>query len=165
MDDEVVSGDEIGDETQTAQTELGNEDGPYDWFVRCSRLLDDGQSVEAAELFSRLVQVDPTSRSAWEGLARARFDSRDYEKAAEAFEQLVDLAPDEDYAHFGLGLAFWRLRRFAEARDHLGMALVMRPERAEYATALGQVKATLAARRSAGLSPDGQPGESMDGAL
>lgn len=142
---------------------LPAEDGPYEWFVQGSRLLEDGRSGEAATLFSRLVIADPTSRSAWEGLARARFDSQEYERAEQAFTRLLELAPDEDYGHFGLGLTLWRLRRFPEARDHLGMAAVMRPERADYASALGQVKATISARRQAGLPPVGQPGESVEG--
>ncbi|MCX6461711.1 MAG: tetratricopeptide repeat protein [Actinobacteria bacterium] len=137
------------------------EEGPYEWFVQASRLVDDGRSADAALLFSRVVLDDPTSRSAWEGLARARFDAGEYERAEQAFNRLVELAPDDDYAHFGLGLALWRMRRFPEARDHLGMALVMRPERTDYASALRQVKATLAARREAGLPPVGQSGESL----
>ena len=141
---------------------LNQQEGPYEWFVQASRLLDDGRSSEAAELFAKVVEVDPTSRSAMEGLARAEFDSHAYEQAADAFTRLLEMAPDEDYAHFGLGLSLWRLRRFPEARDHLGMAAVMRPNRADYASALGQVKATLAARREAGLPPVGQPGESVD---
>ncbi len=138
-----------------------DEEGAYEWFVQASRLLEEGRSGDAAMLFSRVVLADPSSRSAWEGLARARFDAGEYARAEQAFTRLVELAPDNDYAHFGLGLALWRLRRFPEARDHLGMALVMRPERADYASALGQVKATLAARRQAGLPPEGQPGESL----
>ena len=141
---------------------LNQQEGPYEWFVQASRLLDDGRSSEAADLFANVVDVDPSSRSAWEGLARAQFDSHAYEQAADAFTRLLEMAPDEDYAHFGLGMTLWRLRRFPEARDHLGMAAVMRPNRADYASALGQVKATLAARRDAGLPPVGQPGESVD---
>lgn len=141
----------------------GPAEGPYEWFIQASAWLADGRATEAAELFSRVVDADPTSRSAWDGLARARFDSADHDLAAVAFARLAELAPDDDYAHFGLGLSLWRLRRFAEARDHLGMALAMRPERADYASALGQVKATLSARRQGGLPPDGQPGEAVPG--
>ena len=124
----------------TEEISLSPDDGPYEWFVQASRLLDDGRSPEAADLFAQVVAADPSSRSAWEGLARARFDSQEYEQAAQAFTRLVEIAPDEDYAHFGLGLCLWRLRQFPQARDHLGMAVVMRPNRADYASALGQVK-------------------------
>ena len=136
-------------------------EGLYDIFVQASRHLESGNASEAASLFSRVVIADPASRSAWEGLARARFDAQEFARAAQAFTRLVELAPDDDYAHFGLGLSLWRLRRFPEARDRLGMALVMRPDRADYASALGQVKATLAARREAGLPPVGSAGETV----
>ena len=48
-------------------------------------------------------------------------------------------------------MSLWRLQDFPQARDHLAMASVMRPDRPEYARALTQVKATIKARRSAGL--------------
>ena len=48
-------------------------------------------------------------------------------------------------------MSLWRLQDFPQARDHLAMASVMRPDRAEYARALTQVKATIKARRAAGL--------------
>jgi hypothetical protein len=39
------------------------------------------------------------------------------------------------------------------------MAAVMRPDRSEYAAALRQVRATMAARVDAGLDPIGHPDE------
>lgn len=58
----------------------------------------------------------------------------------------MEVAPDDDYAHFGMGMSLWRKQEFVQARDHLSMAFVMRPDRAEYGKALSQVKATLRAR-------------------
>jgi hypothetical protein len=52
-------------------------------------------------------------------------------------------------------MSYWRTQRFIKARDHLAMAMVMRPERTEYANALSQVKATLRARVEAGLPLEG----------
>ena len=52
-------------------------------------------------------------------------------------------------------MSLWRLQEFPQARDHLAMASVMRPDREEYAKALTQVKATIKARRSAGLPLSG----------
>lgn len=127
------------------------EGTPYEWYHRAVTLLDSGNSSAAAVLLTRLREVDPGSTSVLEALARALFDSRRYDDAAVAFEELVERAPAEDYAHYGLGMTLWRLQRFPEARDHLAMAFVMRPERAEYGSALAQVKATLRARVESGL--------------
>ncbi len=134
----------------------GDPDGnPYDWYQRALSLLDTGNSDAAAVLLIRLREVDPTSTSVIEALARAMFDSRRFAEAVEAFTELVERSPAEDYAHFGLGMSLWRLQRFPEARDHLSMAFVMRPDRSEYGSALAQVKATLRARALAGLPLQG----------
>lgn len=135
------------------------EGDPYDWYTRGNALLADGSAAAAAELLSWAVEQEPGLASVRESFARALFDSRRFDEAAREFRTLTDLSPDDDYAQFGLGMALWRLRRFPEAAEHLAMAAVMRPERAEYDAALRQVRATLAAREDAGLAPWGSPGE------
>jgi Flp pilus assembly protein TadD len=131
----------------------------YDWYRRGTELLGQGHPAAAAELLAWAVEYEPTAHSVREAYARALFDAARHDEAAREFAVLVELAPDDDYAQFGLGLSLWRLRRFRVAADHLAMAAVMRPDRPEYAAALRQVRATLAARAEAGLPPDGQPGE------
>jgi Flp pilus assembly protein TadD len=133
-------------------TAQGTPEGSvYDWFRRASDLLDRGDAAASLVLIDRVLQEDPQSQAAREIRARALFDSGRYSEAAEAFAQCLVAAPADDYAHYGAGLSLWRLQDFPQARDHLAMACVMRPEREEYTRALAQVKATLEARRSAGL--------------
>ena len=134
----------------------GDPEGtPYDWYRRAVMLLEGGNPEAAAVLLVRLREADPTSTAVLETYARALFDSRRFEDAAAAFTELVERSPAEDYAHYGLGMSLWRLQRFPLARDHLAMANVMRPQRAEYARALTQVRATLIARAEAGLPLEG----------
>lgn len=134
----------------------GDPEGtPYDWYRRAVSLLDSGNPDAAAVLLARLREVDPTSTAVLETHARALFDSRHYQEAADAFSELVERSPAEDYAHYGLGMSLWRLQQFPLARDHLAMAAVMRPQRAEYARALAQVRSTLKARAEAGLPLEG----------
>jgi len=133
----------------------------YDWYRRGTALLESGNPAAAAELLAWAVREEPAARSVREALARALYDARRFSDAAREFGLLVDLAPDDDYAQFGLGLALWRLRRFPSAADHLAMAAVMRPDRTEYAAALRQVRATIAAREEAGLDPVGRPDERL----
>lgn len=114
-------------------------------------LLQSGNAAAAAVLLERVHTAEPGSTTALEGLARALFDAQRYADAAQAFGQLVERVPDDDYAHFGLGMALWRMQEFPTSRDHLAMAFVMRPQRAEYSKALAQVKATLRAREEGGL--------------
>lgn len=129
--------------------------GPYDWYQRALSLLESGDSAPAAVLLERVLRADPGNRSAMEAHARALFDAGRYAEAERAFRAILEQAPDDDYARFGLGSSLWRLQRFREARDELGMAVVMRPSNAAYAQALSQVKATLRARESADLPLDG----------
>ena len=123
----------------------------YDWFRRADDLLASGDASASLVLIDRVLQEDPSSQSAREIRARALFDAGRYAEAADAFATCLETSPADDYAHYGAGLSLWRLQDFPHARDHLAMASVMRPERAEYAQALSQVKATIRARREAGL--------------
>lgn len=123
----------------------------YDWFRRADDLLASGDASASLVLIDRVLQEDPQSQSARELRARALFDAGRYADAAEAFARCLEAAPSDDYAHYGAGMSLWRLQDFPQARDHLAMASVMRPDRPEYAQALSQVKATLRARREAGL--------------
>jgi Flp pilus assembly protein TadD len=133
---------------------------PYDWYRRGTELLSQGNAAAAAEVLAWAAEHEPQAHSIRETYARALFDSRRFGDAAREFGHLVEAAPDDDYAHFGLGLSLWRLRQFPLAAEHLAMASVMRPDRAEYAAALRQVRATLAARVEAGLDPIGHADES-----
>lgn len=130
-------------------------DEAYAWYQRATELLDSGNPHAALLLIDRLRAVEPQSQSVTEMYARALFDTQDYRAAALAFDVFIQLAPDSDYAHFGKGLCLWRLQEFIQARDELGMASVMRPDRPEYARAFGQVKATLRARIAEGLPLNG----------
>lgn len=123
----------------------------YDWFRRAADLLASGDAGASLVLIDRVLQEDPSSQAAREIRARALFDSGRYAEAAEAFAECLESAPADDYAHYGAGMSLWRLQDFPHARDHLAMASVMRPDRDEYARALTQVKATIKARRVAGL--------------
>jgi Flp pilus assembly protein TadD len=133
----------------------------YDWFRRGTALLAEGHPAAAAEILAWAASDEPEAASIREAWARALFDAHRYEDAVREFTNLLALAPDDDYAQFGLGLALWRLRRFPQAANHLAAAATMRPDRPEYAQALRQVRATLAARDEAGLDPNGQPDERL----
>lgn len=114
-------------------------------------MLASGDAGASLVLIDRVLQEDPSSQAAREIRARALFDCGRYAEAAEAFTQCLESAPADDYAHYGAGMSLWRVQDFPQARDHLAMASVMRPDREEYVRALTQVKATIKARRAAGL--------------
>jgi tetratricopeptide (TPR) repeat protein len=134
----------------------GPTGGLYEWLRRGMELLERGDAAAAATLLDRAHAAEPTSASVLEALARARYDSGQYETAAQAFASLVAVEPSSDYAHFGLGLSLFRLGRVSDAEPHLAMAAAMRPERPEYGRRLREVRATRAARAP------GRPGTGRD---
>ena len=138
------------------------EGDTYEWFHRAKRLLSEGNPDAAVVLLERVQRTDATP-AVVETLGRALFEARRYDEAIEVLTELVEQSPNDDYAHYALGMALWRRQQFPSARDHLSMALVMRPDRDEYGQALGQVKATLRARSEAGLPLIG-PISAADGA-
>jgi tetratricopeptide (TPR) repeat protein len=150
----------------------GPTGGLYEWLRRGMELLERGDAAAAATLLDRAHAEEPASASVLEALARARFDSGQYEAAAEAFTALVAVEPSSDYAHFGLGLTLFRLGRVSDAEPHLAMAAAMRPGRPEYGRRLREARATRAARdpgakvgRDVGAGPGGDgagPGRSAD---
>src|SRR3954467_12924035 len=113
----------------------------YDWYTRGVALLSGGNPAAAAALLEHAARAEPGSRSVREALARAQFDSGQFELARENFAAIVAESPTEDYAHFGLGLAASRLGDYDDAAEHLALAVAMRPDNKHYATALRRVRA------------------------
>ncbi len=126
------------------------KDEPADvhaWYTRGMELLGKGSPAAAAQILQRAANAEPASRSVREALARAQFDTGQYEAAAASFAAIVDASPTDDYAQFGLGLALARCGEHKAAAEHLALASAMRPDRKHYTDALAQVRATLKFRQ------------------
>ena len=137
----------------------GSGGDTYDLYQRGLDLLSRGSAAAAAQLLARANTAEPGSRSVLEALARAQFDAHRYGDAADSFRQIVDASPADDYAQFGLGLALARTGNPRGAAEHLALAAAMRPDLRHYSDALRGVRATLRARREAGLPDQISPGE------
>jgi predicted Zn-dependent protease len=129
----------------------GGGDEPADvhaWYTRGMELLGRGSPAAAAQVLQRAANAEPASRSVREALARAQFDTGQYEAAAANFRAIVEASPADDYAHFGLGLALARCGEHKSAAEHLALAAAMHPDRKHYTDALSQVRATLKSRKA-----------------
>jgi tetratricopeptide (TPR) repeat protein len=115
---------------------------PVTHTVRGVNLADDGRHAEAAENFSRALQLDPNSLPARVGLAEAwrrlghRGEAR--QQAALALQQ----HPDEAEAHIETAVMLGLDRHYAEAVQHLLKALNKEPD---HPTAYQQLAVCLAA--------------------
>jgi Flp pilus assembly protein TadD len=114
----------------------------YDWYQRGVQLLDEGDPATASQVLSRAAARVPHSRSVLEALARAQFDSEQYDQAVVSFQRLVEENPDDDYAQFGWGLSAAKLGQFDLAVEHLAVAAAMRPDVNYYSLALRGARAT-----------------------
>jgi Flp pilus assembly protein TadD len=113
----------------------------YEWYRRGVRLLETRNPAAAAALLEHAAAAAPESRSVREALARAQFDSGDLDAARASFASIVADNPADDYAHFGLGLAAVRLGDYDDAAEHLALAVAMRPDNSDYASALRRARA------------------------
>jgi Flp pilus assembly protein TadD len=113
------------------------------WYTTGMELLRKGSPAAAAQVLQRAANAEPASRSVREALARAQFDTGQYEAAADNFRVIVEASPTDDYAHFGLGLSLARAGNHEAAAEYLALAAAMRPDRKHYTDALRQVRATI----------------------
>ncbi|HEX4834278.1 MAG TPA: tetratricopeptide repeat protein [Trebonia sp.] len=120
------------------------------WYTRGLELLGNGSPAAAAQVLQRAATAVPEARSIREALARAQFDTGQYAEAARNFRAIIEASPAEDYAYFGLGLSLSRTGQHAAAVEYLALAAAMRPLK-HYIEALHQARATLEARKQAGL--------------
>jgi lipoprotein NlpI len=116
-------------------------DSAYELFRRGSELLARHHSGAAALLLERCLALEPGKASILEALGRAYFEQGAFRAAAERFGTIVDANPLADYAHFGLGLSSARLGDARASRYHLRMAVFLKPENADYRSALERVEA------------------------
>jgi Flp pilus assembly protein TadD len=123
----------------------------YDWYQRGVQLLDEGDPAGASQVLSRAAARVPHSRSVLEALARAQFDSEQYDQAVVSFQRLVEEDADDDYAQFGWGLSAAKLGQFDLAVEHLAVAAAMRPDVNYYTLALRGARATARAKASSAL--------------
>jgi len=113
----------------------------YDAFQEGARLLASENPHAAVVALERARELEPDKGSVRETLARAYFRTGRFPAAREEFARAVEIDPVNDYAHFGLGLCLLRQGDRAGARRHLKLAVAMRPDHADYRSALSNAVA------------------------
>lgn len=113
----------------------------YELFSRGSRMLAQRHPGAAAVLLERCLLLEPGKASILEALGRAYYDLGDHARAADSFAAIIHGNPLAHYAHFGLGLARTRLGEVEAGLRHLRMAVLLKPENADYQRALRRSEA------------------------
>lgn len=119
----------------------GARDSAYELFRRGSRLLADRHPGAAAVVLERASRLEPGKASILEALGRAYYSQGAHQLAADRFREIVERDPLAHYAHFGLGLSEQRLGHARLARNHLQMAVFLKPEIDDYRRALARLDA------------------------
>jgi Flp pilus assembly protein TadD len=116
--------------------EREDEGDAYVAYQEGSRLLSDGNVHAAVVALERARRLEPEKGSVRETLARAYYRAGRFDAAEREFRAALDLEPVNDYAHYGLGLCRLKADDRPGARAHLRLAMVMRPDNADYQRAL-----------------------------
>ena len=128
-------------EDQERLDELAERETAYGLFQRASALLKRRHHAQAAVLLERAARLEPHKGSIVEALARAYYNSGQFERAAESFRELIDIDPSASYGHFGLGQSLKMLGQRNEARAHLRLAVALAPNSSLYRNALARLGA------------------------
>jgi len=102
-------------------------DAPEGWlYVGRIRLLE-GRYAEAAEAFTRHLELKPESVDGHIQMGLLLLRQEQYELAMARFQEAIALKPDSEGAHYNLGLAQLRLGRLKEAQAAFLQALHCKP--------------------------------------
>ncbi|MGH7255394.1 MAG: tetratricopeptide repeat protein, partial [Nitrospirales bacterium] len=85
------------------------------------------QPYEAADVFRRLVLINPKSGRAHLGLGMALFNQADNQAALTTLDEAERLAPDSALVHYYQGLAYARLGAYEESFEPFARAMVINP--------------------------------------
>ena len=107
-------------------------------------LMNANRVEEALQAFSRAVDLDPESASAWLNLGVTRLLLEDFSGAVRELSRAVELAPANSTGHYNLGVAYALRGLESSAIRHLSAAVALRPG---YARAQQQLGDALARER------------------
>jgi Flp pilus assembly protein TadD len=113
----------------------------YDLYARGRSMLAGGHPHQAVMLLSQAKLLEPEKASIREALGRALFACGRASRARREFAKAVQIDPSDDYAHFALALACERTGQRSRARGHAKLAVVLRPDVADYVRALERLSA------------------------
>jgi tetratricopeptide (TPR) repeat protein len=119
--------------------ELAERETAYGLFQRAQALQRKRHNAQAAVLLERADRLEPRKGSIVEALARAYYNSAQYDRAEQTFRELLEIDPSAHYGHFGLGQSLKKRGQNDDARIHLRLAVALAPESKLYRSALDRM--------------------------
>jgi superkiller protein 3 len=110
--------------TVAAQNTLQADNTGKLFFEGCE-LIRQKKYTEAAKVFEKIIEADPTKRGAHTNLSWMYLELGRYEDAANTAQKEIALYPKSSMAHNNLGFALTRLGKFEEAILELQKAVAL----------------------------------------
>lgn len=102
------------------------------WFQRGLEIEErGGQPAEAAEAYTRSLELNPRAAGAWVNLGTLRYRDGELKEAERLYRKALDVSSDYALAHFNLGNVCEETGRLEEARERYEQALRLNPSYAD----------------------------------
>ena len=124
----LVDKDRAGAEALTAKYLKAYPKSPEGYHLRANQLMKKGQAKEAAEVFGKLLAVNPNYAIAYNNIGYYCMAQGDYQKAEDNLKRYRFLAPDQANPFDSLGELYANTGRYEEAEETLRKALQLRPD-------------------------------------
>ncbi|MHC4302116.1 MAG: tetratricopeptide repeat protein [Planctomycetota bacterium] len=99
-------GAEPTQEPEWLAVKLANDEIAGINFKNARVALAAGESEQAAELFARVVELQPGRNWAWFWLGKAHYELGQYDEAIPAFSEVIDMMGEPHYCYLARGLAY-----------------------------------------------------------
>jgi len=102
------------------------------WFQRGLEVEESGGDPgEAAEAYTRSLELNPRAAGAWVNLGTLRYREGDLKEAERLYRRALEVSDEYALAHFNLGNVFEETGRLEEARERYEHALKLSPSYAD----------------------------------
>jgi len=105
----------------------GGNESAADLYQSGQQAMKNNNFQLAADLFQRVVKLEPKHKSAWNDLGRAYLGLNQTDQAIAAFKKQIDLNPYDEFAYNNLGAAYMAQGKYDEARKEFQKQLEINP--------------------------------------
>lgn len=139
----LIDKDRPGAEKLTEEYIRAYPKSPEGYNLLCNQLAKKGRAKEAAELYGKLLAINPNYAVAYNNIGYYWMARGDYAKAEDNLKRYRFLAPDQANPFDSLGELYANTGRYEEAEENLRRALSLKPD---FVPAIGHLGAVAVGR-------------------